>query len=191
MCVCVCVSSVMSDSLGPHGLNCWAPLSMEFSRQEYWSGSITYSRESSQPRDRTWVSVSCIGRRILYQLFHLEVGRCFSSPFSKLSSKLLLWFIQSLYYLKFWTYLMKHSFKGKWFSPALLIQREGGDISFENKYPTDKNSNSLWISALLKALLHEKILHWRRKSISACRKPKWKHLEGSLAFSRKFTFKAF
>lgn len=29
--------------------------------------------------------------------------------------------------------------------------------SFENKYSTDKNSNSSWISALLKALLHEKI----------------------------------
>ena len=87
--------------------------------------AITYSRESSQPRDRTWVSVSCIGRWILYQLCHLEVGRCFSSPFSKLSSKLLLWFIQSLYYLKFWTYLMKHSSKGKWFSPARLIQRKG------------------------------------------------------------------
>lgn len=28
---------------------------------------------------------------------------------------------------------------------------------FENKYSTDKNSNSSWISALPKALLHEKI----------------------------------
>ena len=31
--------SVVLDSLGPHGLQpCQAPLSMEFSRQEYWSG---------------------------------------------------------------------------------------------------------------------------------------------------------
>ena len=29
--------SVLSDSLQPHGLS-MAPLSMEFSRQEYWSG---------------------------------------------------------------------------------------------------------------------------------------------------------
>ena len=31
--------SVVSDSLRPHGLTvaCQAPLSMEFSRQEYWS----------------------------------------------------------------------------------------------------------------------------------------------------------
>ena len=35
----VCIScSVMSDSLQPHGLSCQDPLSMELSRQEYWSG---------------------------------------------------------------------------------------------------------------------------------------------------------
>ena len=48
MCVCVCVcacmllcymASVMSDSLRPHGpVAHQAPLSMGFSRQEYWSG---------------------------------------------------------------------------------------------------------------------------------------------------------
>ena len=40
VCVCVCVScSVMSDSLRAHGTVAHqAPLSMEFSRQEYWSG---------------------------------------------------------------------------------------------------------------------------------------------------------
>ena len=42
VCVCVCVyvcvsHSVVSDSLQPHGLHP-APLSMEFSRQGYWSG---------------------------------------------------------------------------------------------------------------------------------------------------------
>ena len=37
---------------------CQAPLSMEFSRQEYWSGlpAIPFSRESFRPRDWTWVS---------------------------------------------------------------------------------------------------------------------------------------
>ena len=34
-----------------------APLSMEFSRQEYWSGLPFFSRGSSQPRGRTWVSL--------------------------------------------------------------------------------------------------------------------------------------
>ena len=46
--VCVCVTyecamcvlshSVVSDSLRPYGLACQAPLSMGFSRQQYWSG---------------------------------------------------------------------------------------------------------------------------------------------------------
>ena len=40
VCVCVCVSqSVMSDSLQAHWTVAYqAPLFMEFSRQEYWSG---------------------------------------------------------------------------------------------------------------------------------------------------------
>ena len=41
---------------------CQASLSMEFSRQEYWSGAaIFFFRGSSQPRDWNWVScISCI-----------------------------------------------------------------------------------------------------------------------------------
>ena len=36
---CVCVScSVVSDSVTPWTIACQAPLSMEFSKQEYWSG---------------------------------------------------------------------------------------------------------------------------------------------------------
>ena len=39
VCVCVCVChSVMSDSVTPWNVACQAPLSMEFSRQGYWSG---------------------------------------------------------------------------------------------------------------------------------------------------------
>ena len=46
-----------------------APLSMEFSRQEYWRGLPlqywrSFSRGSSRPRDQTCISY--IGRRILY-----------------------------------------------------------------------------------------------------------------------------
>ena len=38
-------------------VTCQAPLSMGFSRQEYWSGlPFSSSRRSSQPRDRTQVS---------------------------------------------------------------------------------------------------------------------------------------
>ena len=43
------------------------PLSMEFFRQEYWSGAIFPSKGSSWSRDQTCTSsVSCIGKWILY-----------------------------------------------------------------------------------------------------------------------------
>ena len=40
MCVCVCVHmcSIISDSVTPWTVAHQAPLSIEFSRQEYWSG---------------------------------------------------------------------------------------------------------------------------------------------------------
>ena len=41
VCVCVCVRyvhSVMSESATPWTIACQSPLSMEFSKQEYWSG---------------------------------------------------------------------------------------------------------------------------------------------------------
>ena len=36
--VCVCVYSIISDSIIPWTVACQAPLSIGFSRQEYWSG---------------------------------------------------------------------------------------------------------------------------------------------------------
>ena len=36
--VCMCACSVISDSVTPWTVACQTPLSMEFSRQEYWSG---------------------------------------------------------------------------------------------------------------------------------------------------------
>jgi len=38
VCVCVCALSVIPDSLQPHQLYPQAPLTIEFSSQEYWSG---------------------------------------------------------------------------------------------------------------------------------------------------------
>ena len=35
---CVCMCSVMSDSVTPWTVACQAPQSLELSRQEYWSG---------------------------------------------------------------------------------------------------------------------------------------------------------
>ena len=49
--------SVMPDSLRTHGLQPDSPLSIEFSRQEHWSGlPFPSPGESSQPRDQTQVS---------------------------------------------------------------------------------------------------------------------------------------
>ena len=46
---------------------CQSPLSVGFSRSEYWSGLPCPSSGFSQPRDWTCVSyVSCIGRQVLY-----------------------------------------------------------------------------------------------------------------------------
>ena len=57
--------SVVSDFFAtPWTVANQAPPSMEFSRQEYWSGWIFFSRGSSRPRDLTQVS-------------HI-VGRCFT-----------------------------------------------------------------------------------------------------------------
>ena len=36
VCVCTCVCSAVSDSVTSWTIACQAPLSMEFSRQEYW-----------------------------------------------------------------------------------------------------------------------------------------------------------
>ena len=58
---------IVSDSAAPWTAARWAPLSMEFSSQEHWSGfPFPTSGDSSQPRDQACISrVSCIGRRIL------------------------------------------------------------------------------------------------------------------------------
>ena len=54
--------SVMSDSFDPCTVDDQAPLSMGFSRQEYWSGlPFPSPGESSWPRD--WTRVSCITGR--------------------------------------------------------------------------------------------------------------------------------
>ena len=56
----------------PWTVECQAPLSMEFSRQEYWSGlSFPSSGESSQPRDPTQVS-HFAGRSLLSELSEVK-----------------------------------------------------------------------------------------------------------------------
>ena len=54
MCMCVSCSVIT-----PWTIACQAPLSMEFSRQEYWSGwlAIPFSRESFQSRNQTLLCI--------------------------------------------------------------------------------------------------------------------------------------
>ena len=51
------------------------PLSMEFARQENWSGlPFPSPGDLDQPRDQIWVF--CIGRHILYHWHHLKPTQC-------------------------------------------------------------------------------------------------------------------
>ena len=73
-CESVSVShSIMSDSATPWTVACRAPLSMGFSRQEYWSGLPFPSVGSSWPRDRT--QVSCTAGRFFTIYATREPGR--------------------------------------------------------------------------------------------------------------------
>ena len=67
------VTWVMFDSATLWTVARQAPLSMGFSRQEYWSGlPWPPPGESSPSRDRTHVSyISCIDRRVLHHYRHL------------------------------------------------------------------------------------------------------------------------
>ena len=58
-------------SLQPMDNACQNPLSVEFSRQEYWSG-LPFPLPGHLPRDQTQVSyISCINRCVLYHECHL------------------------------------------------------------------------------------------------------------------------
>ena len=73
MAVCMCVLSPVWFFATPWTEAHQAPLSMGFSRQEYWSKvAISHTRESSQPRDQTWNSwVSCIVKQIFF--YHCSI----------------------------------------------------------------------------------------------------------------------
>ena len=66
------VASVLCDSFAtPWTAACQAPLSMGFSRQEYWSG-LPCPPPGDLPDPESSVSyISCIGRQVLYHYRHL------------------------------------------------------------------------------------------------------------------------
>ena len=76
-----CSCSVVSDSLQPRGLlACQAPLSMNFCRQEYWSGlPFLFSRDFLDPG----INLGLLHhRQILYHLSHLWKW-CYAIAWSK------------------------------------------------------------------------------------------------------------
>ena len=75
VCVCVCTLSPVWLFATLWTIACQAPLSMEFSRQEYWSTvAVSFSKGSSQPRDRTHGSGdSYIDKWVLYHWATWEV----------------------------------------------------------------------------------------------------------------------
>ena len=76
-----CENSRVQLFMAPRTIVCQAPLSMEFSRQEYWN---SYFKGSFWPRDWTIIScISCIGRQILYHSLHLgspSLYSCLNHP---------------------------------------------------------------------------------------------------------------
>ena len=70
-CVHVCVHSVSSD-WNPWTVAHQAPLSMEFPREEYWSGLLALPPWDLPVRDQTHIScISCIDRQTVYHWCHL------------------------------------------------------------------------------------------------------------------------
>ena len=79
----MCMLSRIQFFATPHTIAHQAPLSMGFSRQEYWSRVPFPSRGSSRPRDQTYIScVSCIAGRFFTTespgklLFIVEIYIC-------------------------------------------------------------------------------------------------------------------
>ena len=72
VCVCVCMHTLSHVLLfvTPWTVAQQAPLSMEFSRQEYWI-ILPFPSPGGLPNWRICIShVSCIGQQVLYQLSH-------------------------------------------------------------------------------------------------------------------------
>ena len=81
VCVCVCLNhSVVSGSLRPHEA-CQASLSMEFSRQEYWSGLPFPSPEDFRAQE--------LNPGLLQSLYHLSYRKVLQLSDSSLTSLLL------------------------------------------------------------------------------------------------------
>ena len=102
-----------------------APLSMVFTRQEYWWVVISPSRGSSRPRDQTCISyVSFFKRRVLYHSQHL------GSP----STVYTQWIPATL--LDLFLFLQGHTSQSLRFSVPENSSQSVRDGELENKKPS-------------------------------------------------------
>ena len=70
-CVCVCAAAQSCLTVSPWTVACQTPLSVGFSRQEYWSRlPCLLPGDLPDPGDQT--CSSCIGRQVLYHQCHLK-----------------------------------------------------------------------------------------------------------------------
>ena len=99
VCVCVCVCVCMRERARERELSrVWlfaipwtvAPLSVEFSRQEY-CGGLPFLPPGDLPDPRDWTHISCIGRQILYHWATLESHNWHTTLFKVYS--IMIWFI--------------------------------------------------------------------------------------------------
>ena len=88
VCVCVCVSArmhacpVVSDSATPGTVAYQVLLSMQFSRQEYWSG-LPFPTPQDLPGDQTPLScISCVDSQILYHCASWEAIYVYTSIYN-------------------------------------------------------------------------------------------------------------
>ena len=130
-------------TLRPHG---GSPLSLEFSRQEHWSGQvIPLSRGSSQPRDQTLGSY--VGRQILYCLSHQGSPDCMEPSAKKYwegipEHILLLLFLNIVtFFLKSLLNLLQYCFFSFFFFFNVLVFWPQGHVGC---YLPDQGSNLYW-----------------------------------------------
>ena len=130
---------------------CQAPLSIGFSRQEYWSGSPFPSpRESSPPRDKTWVSG--VAGRFLNQLSDQTTTNKNKSPERSKIFYLIVWWEREIYWQTFKTKFNHILYSACWRS---CLQRD-----FPWWRSTQGPWGSLWpgtIQGLLPGLMDTKL----------------------------------
>ena len=136
----------MCDFVTPWTVAHQAPLSTEFSRQEYWSGlPCPFSRGSLWPRDQTWVSYIAGGfftiwpKALVFTFSRLGVVKTFSMYPSQITA---LWWWRGLCNsMKLWAMPCRAT-QDRW------VIAESSDKTWSTKAFDCVDHNKLWKKAL-------------------------------------------